>query len=73
MAEMDLGGGGKQYKSGKKNADRLPLKPALDDAWEQAKRDGVPAGTWLDVRVQVFGENPISDYRVILTRAADQG
>lgn len=41
------------------------LQKAIDDAWEQAKGGGAPADLRI-VDIQVTGNNPITEYTVIL-------
>lgn len=42
------------------------LKDALEDAWQKAKDDGAPAGTY-NVELKIETENPIRGYIVVIT------
>jgi hypothetical protein len=42
------------------------LKDALDNAWNKAKADGAPAGTY-NVELKIETENPIRGYIVVIT------
>jgi hypothetical protein len=43
------------------------LEQAMQDAWEEAKRAGVPSGTRLKVTgIWGVGENPFTDFKVSL-------
>jgi hypothetical protein len=42
------------------------LDEAFADAWEQAKRDGIPPGTRMHVLdIEFYGKQPIDMYRVV--------
>jgi hypothetical protein len=50
--------------TGRSKGDDANLHDAITDAWNQAKKDGAPALRVIDI--YVTGNNPITEYRVIV-------
>ena len=51
---------------GKSEQPGASLQKAIEDAWEKAKGDGAPEGTYVVQKIEIEATNPIHAYVVII-------